>query len=71
LGEIWLVVGSLRVYKKGFDEDVFSFGEYNLAFFGLAQLFWLLYIKFGRSFPNLLVTLAMMSLGRHDTQQST
>jgi hypothetical protein len=35
----------------------FSFTEYNLTFFGLAQLFWLLYPKFGRFFPNLLVTL--------------
>ncbi len=37
----------------------FSFDEYNLAFFGLAQLFWLLYPKFGRFFPNLLVTLEL------------
>jgi hypothetical protein len=35
----------------------FSFDEYNLAFFGLAQLFWLLYPKFGQFFPNLQVTL--------------
>jgi hypothetical protein len=34
------------------DVDFFSFDEYNLTFFGLTQLFWLLYPKFGQFFSQ-------------------